>query len=441
MFLKDVLKTKTVSVWGLGYLGYTTMLKLQDRGFSAVVYDINKKQLELFSNKKYPTADQVASWSQMGYIPKLDYRKIKLADNPKELFRSSCAHFITVPEYTSGKDRQNTVSRLAAIFAKSLKNSRITPLVIFESASIPGHIEKYFVGPLKEQGLVCSRDYYLGVMFRTDWSVEAFIKQKDKMPIGGYCAKSLEAMRELFGYLDIPAVELASLKEAEIYANSIGVIQAMVGDFIRQLALGYPPVNVKRLSGLLFKNMTLEDCAMNIGTGGTRMTFAVDNLIQGADIPGKMTLLKEFQGVNISSVLNYGEYITKHGYKSVAILGVTYKGNQKDLTLSPAITLADYLVRNSVKVLLNDPFFDKDEIRGLVKGVAVAGFPEEVFLSDVVIVASDHNEYKYLSQAMLDGLKKKTRLVIDNHGIWSRLNFGGKIKYHQVGDGTLNLSK
>jgi len=312
---------------------------------------------------------------------------------------------------------------------------------VFESVFVPGNIEKSFASHLKEKKIICSKDYYLGVMFRTDWSIEAFINQKDRMSVAGYCKKSLEAVRGVFDYLGVPTVTFDSLNEAELYANSIGAIQAMASGFIRQLSLGYPSVNIRRVSDLLFKNITLEDCVLNIGTGGERMTFAIDNLIEGSKNPGNLTLLKEFQDINISSVISYAEYIIRHSYKSVAVLGITYKGNQRNLILSPAITLADYLVKNGVRVFLNDPFFSKDEMARIVKGAEIAKFPNGVFSRDVLLLASDHNEYKRLSQSMLNDIKKKTKLVIDNCGIWSHLSFGNKIKYYQVGDGSLNLLK
>lgn len=442
MILENILKTKTVSVWGVGYLGYTTMLKFQNSGFNILAYDLNAQQLEQFLNGKQPTKTQIANWSGMGYLPKLDYSKIKVAINPKELFESSHLHMFAMPRfhYHSVKDEDIT-KRLSDIFSRNLKNSKTTPLIVFESAFVPGYIEKYFVKALKKHKLTCSRNYYLGALFRTDWSMEKFINHKDRMPIGGCCAKTRAVMKKLFSHLDMPTIDLGSVKEAEIYVNSVSAIQAMVSDFIRQLVLGYPSANMKRLSEALFRNITLEDCALNIGTGGEKMTRGADNLIQGSDNPGNLSLLKEFQDINISSVLSYGEYIIRHGYKSVTILGASYRGNQKDLTLSPSITLADYLLRNSVKVLLNDPFCTKNEIRKLVKGVEIIDFPSRAFSTEALVVASDHTVYKHLSQQALNRVQKKTKLIIDNYGIWPHLSFAKKTRYHQVGDGSLNLSR
>lgn len=434
MVLRDILRTKTVSVWGLGYLGYTTILKLQNSGFNVLVYDLNDNQLKRFMSGKYPDKERLAYWSHLGYLPKVDFNKIKVAKGPKELFKSSYLHMIAIPD-------REMLEQLTNIFAQNLKSSRISPLIVFESAFIPGHIESDFVRCLKENGLLCAKDYYLGAIFRTDWSIEAFINQKEKMPIAGYCPKSLEIIRKLFDYLAIPTVELESLKEAEVYINSLNTIQAMVNNFVRQLSLGYPSVNMKKLSKLLFENIKYDDCDLNIGTGGTKMTFALDYLIEGSNNPGALTLLKEFQDINISSVLTYGEYITRHSYKSVVILGLTYKGNQKDLTLSPSIILADYLIKNSVKVYINDPLFTEGEIHKLIKKAKVVDFPDGAFSTDVLVLASDHNEYKYLSQSTLDKIQKKTKLIVDNYGIWLHLSFGKKIKYHQVGDGALNLLK
>lgn len=434
MVIDNILKNKTVSVWGLGYLGYTMMLKLQSSGFNIVVYDLNSSQLKEFASGNYPDKERIASWSRMGYLPRLDLDRIKVAKDPRELFRSSSLHIIAIPE-------KKLAQRLPEIFAQNLKYSSLAPLIIFETAFVPGYIERYFVKELCKYKIEASKDYFLSALFRSDWGIESFIERKNKMFCAGFCSKSLQAVRGLAQYMEIPLVALNSIKEAEVYINASNVIQAMVNDFMRQLAIGYPCVNMKELSGVLFKNISLDDCVLNIGTGGTRMTFAIDYLMEGSESPQKLTLLREFQDINISSVLNYAEYIIRKGYKSVSILGITYKGNQKDLTLSPAVTLADYLLKNSVKVSLHDPFCSATEIKKLVKGAVVSQYPADVFSAEVLVIASDHNLYKYMTQRDFEAIKKNTRIIIDNYGIWSHLSFGNKIKYHQIGDGRLDLSK
>ena len=176
-----------------------------------------------------------------------------------------------------------------------------------------------------------------------------------------------------------------------------------------------------------------------MGTGGEKMTFAINYLIDGSTNPGSLGLLKEFQEVNLSSILNYGEYIVKSGYKNVTILGVSSQGDKKELTLSPAISLAEYLLKNNVGVCINDPLFSEADLLRLIKGVKTVVFPNEAFLSEVVIVGSDHFEYFTLSQKVLSKLKKKTKLIIDNYGIWEKLDFGKNTKYYVVGDGSLNI--
>jgi UDP-N-acetyl-D-mannosaminuronate dehydrogenase len=377
----------------------------------------------------------------MEYLPELDYSKIKVVSSVKELFNDSYLHIIAIPEDERNRGEDNVASRLAEIFFSQLKVNNNIPLIIFESAFIPGHIEKYFVERLKHHKIQASKNYYMGVMFRKDWNIEAFISNRDKLAAAGYDDKSLQVIKELAAYLGVSIIPFDNIKEAEIYINSSNVIQAMLNDSMRQLAMGYHSVNMKKVSELLFKNITLDGCVLNIGTGGTRMMLATDFLIEGSDNPQNLTLFKEFQDINISSVLSYAEYIVRHSYRSVSILGITYSGNQKDLTLSPSVTLADYLIKNSVKVLLNEPFCSKQEIKKLVKGAEVVDFPGEVFSSDVLVIASDHNHYKYITQSKIDSLKKNVKLIIDNYGTWSAFNFGNKIKYHQVGDGSLNLLK
>lgn len=441
MFLEKLLKSKTASVWGLGYLGYTTILQLQGSGFAILAHDLDTAQAKQLTGGKYPTREQVNAWSKIEYNPPLRMERITLTKNPKDMFANSALHFIAIPERYKNASGHTVTEDLAEIFSRNLKKQKSPPLILFESAFIPGHIERYFVRCLKERKIICGRHYYLGTLFRADWNVESFITRRNKIVVSGYCQESLERIRKLLSYLGIEAIELSGIKEAEIYINALNTIQSMVNDFMRQLAMGYPLVNMSRISELLFKNISLEDCILNMGTGGTKITFAIEHLLKGSDKPEYMTLLNELREINISSVLSYAEYLIRHAYKSVAIIGITYSGNQKDLTLSPAITLADYLVRNSTRVLIHDPFYSRAEIKKLIKDSVVVDFPREVFSAEAIVVAADHNLYKYLSQEQLDNISGKTKLIIDNYGIWSHLNFGDKTKYHKVGDGKLNISE
>lgn len=441
MLLKTISRTKTVAVWGLGYLGYTTILKLQDSGFFVFGYDFNFTKMSNLLQGNYPSKEQLVSWSRRGFVPRADPQKLEIVTSERKLFSSSDIHMIAIPEHYRGAAKETITGELAKIFADFLKKRSSPPLIIFESAYVPGFIEKHFVEYLKKYHCICDKDYFLGVWLRTDWNIEAFVNQKEKSAVAGFSTKSLSVVKDFLKSLDVATIELDRIKAAEIYINSINAIQAMVNDFIRQLTFGYHSVNIKDVSRLIFENIDFEDCDLNFGTGGTKMTTGVDFLMQGSDEPAYLTLLKEFQDISISSVLNYGEYIIRRGYKNVAILGLTYKGNQKDLMLSPAVTLADHLISNGVRVFLNDPFFSQEEIRKLIKGARVANFPAGVFSTDVTVVASDHNEYKYLTQEKLDKIHKKTKLIIDNYGIWKYLSFGKKSRYHCVGDGSLNLTK
>lgn len=435
---QKMLEKKIVSVWGVGYLGYTTILRLQNSGFRVICFDINSAQLEKFRSHCACTKEQEACWSRRGYVPRIDASKVTVSINPRNLFEHSAIHFIAIPEPL--RDMQKTVvEKFAGYFVKNIGKGRTPPLLIFESVFVPGHIENHFIQPLRRQGFVCGKHYFLGAWFRTDWTIESFIDNKEAMPAAGYCSKSSQVLDEVLSYLDIPVFRFSKIRDGEIYVNAVNTLQAMVNDFVRQLSLGYPSADMRRIAQVLFKNTSLNECQLNIGTGGTKMTLAIDNLIEGSSNSESLTLLREFQNLNISSVLAYGEYIMRHGYKSVTILGLTYRDNQKDIMLSPSMTLADYLIKNSINVSLHDPLFKKEETQKMVKGSRAVSFPKDVFQNDVLIIASNHDEYKYLSQKKLDAFEIKTKLIIDNDGIWSKLDFGKNTRYVQVGDGTFNL--
>ena len=79
-FKSRVLGSKKISVWGLGYLGYTTLLTLQKNGFTATVYDFNQSRLDDLKIAAYPGVEQINGWTKEGKIPQLD--KLLFSNHP-----------------------------------------------------------------------------------------------------------------------------------------------------------------------------------------------------------------------------------------------------------------------------------------------------------------------------------------------------------------------
>jgi UDP-glucose 6-dehydrogenase len=439
MYKANYMKEKTVVVWGAGYLSYTTMLKLQLHGFKIKLFDVDMDNLKPVINKKYPTKYQIEGWSKRGYLPELNLKGVEIIKNKNDVFSASDLHIVCIPENRQLKNSRRVAGEVAKIFLDKKDKTRNKPLIIFETAHVPGYIKKNFEDKLNDAGKKESKDYFSGVLFRTDWNIEDFISKDIKHVAAASSDEGLKHLMDVCGQLQIEPIKFNQIEEAEIFVNTQNALQALMSDCLRQIMLAYPGHDIRNISDEIYKNFNFNACALNLGTGGEKFTSSIDNLICGSKHAERLTIMKETQDTSLSSVLEYADFVLRKKYKEVGILGISYQGDQKDITLSPAITLADYLSGKDVKVKVYDSFLRSVEIKSLLGRSTILTKVEDVFNCEAVFVVSDNKEFKKLTQSKVDELSMKTKVIIDNYGIWESLKFPKCVKYHRIGDGCLDI--
>lgn len=434
-FKEELLKTKLVSVWGAGYLGYTKLIKLQSRGFKANVFDFTKTRFdEKVKKGEYPDKEQIYSWSANGDIPVLDASKINIIRKPSQMF-DSCVHIVAF----SAVDRKgnNALKELAGIFVKN-KRRLNGKLIIFQSAGTPGTIDKHFVTPLKKNG--CNCDFVSA--FRSDWAIEDYFARNEKRILAADSEGSMNKAQFFYSLLGIKFKTLATIKEAELYENAKNTFQYMTTVFINQLSFAYPDTNVRGMVKYLLNDVELNESHLCIGAGGSKIPISVESIAEGSKKPQFLSLIKESQESNMSLILNYAEAIKKIGCKSVTIMGLTVRGNQKSIDLSPSVAIAEYLNKLGIDVYIDDPLYDKKTIQKLLPFSRHVDLVKEGLKSQAVLLMTDHNRYKYFTQKDIDSLGiRNALLVIDNVALFRDFKFSPKTVYHLVGDGKMGNIK
>lgn len=438
-FSNLIIKNKKVAVWGLGYLGYTMILKLQSGGFTIRTYDFDLPRLKMIVQNQYPAQEQYLAWSSTGNIPPIDMQRIQITANESEMFSDDVqVHIICFPaSHPLGKPNENLI-RLSGIF-KNNSTSNNKPLVIFQSVSIPGSIDKDFLSALGGAG----DNFYVGTAFRSDWSIEDFINSKETTYCSASTRHGLEALRFFLQLNEITAYPLCTLKEAELLENARNALRYTATSFINQLAVAYPDTNVAQIAHEIMPAKFFQDCKPGLGAGGFRMAGAVDNIIKGTKYNHVLSILNESQFVNLSTMLCYAEYIKRRKYSNVAMLGISYSGTQKELGFSPSIIIAETLIKTGVNVMMHDPLYSGDEIKKIIKKVNYFTYEAFDFAKiDVILLASSHHRYKQITQAMIDEkINGKVKLIIDSTNSWNCYKFHNGTAYHRTGDGTLDILK
>ena len=111
--------------------------------------------------------------------------------------------------------------------------------------------------------------------------------------------------------------------------------------------------------------------------------------------------------------------------KTVAALGISYRGGVKESAFSGIFGVVTALKARGANVVVNDPMYTDEEIIGL--GFVPYSIGQPV---DAVILQADHKEYKTLTKSDFPGVQA----VVDGRRTMDRKNFEG-VSFRVIGAG------
>ena len=136
---------------------------------------------------------------------------------------------------------------------------------------------------------------------------------------------------------------------------------------------------------------------------GIDMNFALLGRYTNEKMPG-------YSVSRIMSEINNKKKLT------ALILGLSFRGNVADNRISPTYDIIDELIQNNIKVRVHDPFFSYDPL--LPKEVRLSKDLDKVISGvDIIIIATDHDEYKEITEDYIIRKSKKKPLIFDGRNI------------------------
>ena len=128
-----------------------------------------------------------------------------------------------------------------------------------------------------------------------------------------------------------------------------------------------------------------------------------------------------WQKKTVQAIIKSGVDILK---AKVLVKGITFKENVSDIRNSKVIDLVKELKGYSVKVDIEDPHADNDELIHEY-GIGLSENIESKY--DAIILAVNHKEYAQYSEEYFEKMLKKGGLLVDLKGIFrkeiSKLNY------------------
>ena len=433
MHIKNKLLNKkiNIAVWGNGYIGLSSMVYFAQKGVICKGFDVDKSKVKKI-NKGELTIPELKNWFNID-IKKLSKNNfLSATSNFKDLLSKKYkVHLIAIPTEKNGKPYFNilfdVLKKLSLIIKKKSK-----PIIIIESTLTPKFTDKFIIPYFKKLGFK-SEDYILGVAPRRDWFVAntKTIENIDRV-VGAKNYKQGLLIKSILSIVCKKIHVSSDYSVSEMVKSIENAYRHMEIALANQLSLAYKDYNMREVLNLVGTKWNIGTFFPGFGTGGYCIPLSSQYVLREIADKKKLTLLRETIKIDNRIYILIAKSIVKRNFKSVGILGLSYKGNLKVDILSPVKPFIKYLKKNKVKVEIFDPFYSSEEIKEKT-GLKTFKFPQGLKSFDCIVLSVDHSQFKKkfeLTRKYIKGCK----YILDNMGVWKNLNLPKKIEYKISGE-------
>lgn len=423
--VKDKIKTKTalVNVFGMGYVGIPLAVEIAKSGFKVHGTDRNDWKIESLSKGNNPLTDlkeiDSASLKKLVADGRMTFSKEHNKNSDIKMF---C---VQTPMFADRRPNLSAVKDIAKIIGRDLEKGS---LIINESTVAPGMTRKVIVQILEEEsGLKAGEDFFLVASpERIDPGNTTYTINKMPKVIGGINKESLELGVAFYSNFIEKVVPVSSLENAEATKMLENSYRALNIGFINEFAkfCDAAGINVMEVvDAASTKPIGFHKHYPGIGVGGSCIPKDPYYLISAGEEAGVQFVTLFNSVVSNESMPYYTFNLLKKTSKEknvkldsakIALFGIAYKGNVRDVRDSPAMILHNMLKREGISVKVYDPMFSDEEL----KGMQLIPFDPQKESADIVVIGCDHPQFKNFDYKKMSGIK----FVIDGKNILSRLH-------------------
>jgi len=411
---------RVVSVVGLGYVGLPVAVAF-GKCRRTIGFDINPARIN----------ELKAGYDRTGEVESEDLRTVDIlfTDRVEELQLANF-HIVAVPTPVDDANQPDLTPMLKAseTVGKALKNGDI---VVYESTVYPGVTEDECV-PILERvsGLTCGRDFTVG------YSPER-INPGDR-------EHTFTRIRKVVSGQDADTLAVvASVYESVVTAGVYRAASIKVAEAAKVIENTQRDLNIALMNelALIFDRLGIDTNDV-LEAAGTKWNFLPfrPGLVGGHCIgvdPYYLTHKAEKIGYIPQVILagrrindGMGRFIAQRTVKemihaghnvlgaTVTVLGLTFKEDCPDLRNSKVIDIIRELQDYGINVQVCDPLADPVESMSEY-GISLIPY-EELKISEALIVAVAHRQYRELSVNNLCSLMTDVPLLIDVKGVYGR---------------------
>jgi len=418
-----------IAVYGLGHVGSSLASVWLRAGAHVLGVD---KSLKVLENARKGKTHVPEPGVNEAFSRGLKDKKFHVYDDLVKASLDAHMKLICVPVLLTDSFSADlaAIKQVASAIGRGLKKGDIVSL----NPSVPPGTSEDVILPVleKESGLKVERDFYMVYNPERIYEGRAIedIEDRYSAVVAGAGPKSLEIGRKLYSLIAKKGViGMSSLRTAETEKLLEGVYRDVNIALANELAKFCEKVGVDFWEAREAAN-SQPFCQIHkpgAGVGGACIPVYPQFILHTADI-NKVECNITRLGRNVNDSMP--AYCVDQGVKlidgtdvsqsTIALLGLAFRGGVSDTRMSPTYKIIEELKKLKVKeIRVHDPLVASDPSLP-TDIVLMSSISNAVQGADLVILVSDHPEYRNLTQQDFGGVP-----VYDGRGILDKSRFAG----------------
>lgn len=426
---------KAIGIWGIGYIGYSSMAHFANRGVRCLGTDVDADKVDKINQGVLPIKN-IEYWLGFDSRPLVTSGMMRATTEWQQLISEDVpVHLVCIPTEKDDVPYNgilvDVVDKLCGFNKSGIKSP---PLIIIESTLTPNTTEQTIIPAFEKKGMKVGRDILVGVAPRRDWfiSQEKNLKNLPRV-VGGTTPETTALMREVLGVVCDTILPAKDHRHAELVKSIENAYRHVEITLANQLSLAYPDIDMRQVLALVGTKWNIGTYHPSFGTGGYCIPLSSQYVLSGTRSADKLSILNSAVETDRNLPLLVAETVIKKGARKVGILGLAYKGDLKVHTLSPTLRIVARLKEKGILVKVHDPYYTAEEVKQIC-GAETFRFPDDLEQFDAILIVADHRAYQAVPRNRILGNLKACKLVMDNVAIWNEFNLEEKgIEYHVAG--------
>ena len=411
---------------GLGYIGLPTSAMFSNYGVEVVGVDVSESVVKTLNNGDIHIEEPGLGEMIKDAVTKGSFRA-SLTPEKADAF------IIAVPtpnhndEFLSC-DLSYVISACKSILPFIEKGNT----VIVESTIAPRTMDDFVKPIFEEAGFVIGEDLYLAHCPERVLPGQILHELiHNNRIVGGItqsCTEKAAAVYETFVQGEIIKTEAKTAELSKCMENTYRDVNIALANELTKVCYQLD-INALDVISMANKHPRVNIHQPGPGVGGH--CLAIDPYFIYAKAPEVAKIIKLARDTNCSMPHFVVEQVNKLlkgiDEPKVSVFGVTYKGNVDDVRESPAMEIKEMLEESGIALQVFDPHVDNEEYVDLETAVTD---------SDLVLVLTDHNEYKEMDLKAISNLMRRPVLFDTKNIVTPQIgsgleviNFGNLYQY------------